>query len=1028
MVHLRLLSSGGKKRVLRWIFASLFLLLVLAYNIAFYPPVFEKILIRGLTGVIPGRITAHVEKASLFRGFVFKDVEVRSENSPFFKASHVTLSYHLPSLLIGHIGIRDFSLVRPEIFLIKKNGVWNTDEVFGPPANKEPEPETPPRKSISTYVAVKLYGKFVIQDLHFNMDVQGKEAQFLDVDHLDLHAAFITRTFQEVPLNLHAFELFDTLMIGLAPNRPVNVVHRGAGDVSGEVKLPFFIFRDVSRGEPEFNSRFHLNTGNLTLHKNGRSLQPQVRLYYNVVYDAKKDSLRLGRLLAEQSGSAWLDLSANVDRLTSKNPSITLDMKQSHMDLTSVETILNFLGTTMNLHGNLSLFPLHMEGPLQSVSMNGSLRGNAVSLKAGNLYHSIPDLHLDMSAKMDLLQYMPVDVPEEKKERSGLAFGVFHSLLVPDLFVSYNNATIRGNAKIMPGEGVLVDLIVSRLRLAPFAGPSMDGVASGQIRLQSPESFRDLDVKSELHVSETRLRMQDSRSAPLELGLVANGKIGTGDTTTVSMDKLLLTVQNQSGVNLLTLNSATDMSFGELQNIQFHIKDLTVRYADLHSSLPGNLRYTLAPYRSYLDDGVKVSGSFGMRGTKDVTNITTDMMLAMPGIHLMDLAVHTSVSLSEKKTLIEDLKMTGLRGALLGTIKGSINKVDGKSVPDLTVNLGLSSKTLFAIHKNLALQGGLLMDFKIQADSVRGNVNANDLSLEIYTDCDAQSACKKMRIEKMNLALPIFHDLKIARPALLADSPAGLTFDAAQFRGDANLTIQFIASTHNPRGAIVKDGYFYSGSLLPGRGPGVSASLEYRKNVLYIKWLRYQIFRPKAREGNDVWVADGRIEGRDVFFNLADLSPRSMEFGGVMQIQNFDLEPYLPASRSNYDGVISAEMGFRGKDLGNALYNSDLRLSVYRLSREFSGFATRVVMPGQVAGFIVKSALEIPSITLELQNGLVYTTIGIARKDVRSFTTALSFIMKPTGEEIRQERIPLAQFLDRARSEVEAGVKVEERQ
>jgi hypothetical protein len=96
-------------------------------------------------------------------------------------------------------------------------------------------------------VAVKLYGKFVIQDLHFNMDVQGKEAQFLDVDHLDLHAAFITRTFQEVPLNLHAFELFDTLMIGLAPNRPVSVVHRGAGDVSGEVKLPFFIFRDVSR-------------------------------------------------------------------------------------------------------------------------------------------------------------------------------------------------------------------------------------------------------------------------------------------------------------------------------------------------------------------------------------------------------------------------------------------------------------------------------------------------------------------------------------------------------------------------------------------------------------------------------------------------------------------------------------------------------------------------------------------------------------------------------------------------------------
>src|SRR6185295_14198337 len=99
------------------------------------------------------QISLQVERASLFRGFIFKNLEVRSGDAVFFRADHLTLSYFLPSLLIGHIGVRDFSLVRPEIFLKKRNGKWNFEEIFGP-GSPEPEPsakESPLPERIFTY-------------------------------------------------------------------------------------------------------------------------------------------------------------------------------------------------------------------------------------------------------------------------------------------------------------------------------------------------------------------------------------------------------------------------------------------------------------------------------------------------------------------------------------------------------------------------------------------------------------------------------------------------------------------------------------------------------------------------------------------------------------------------------------------------------------------------------------------------------------------------------------------------------------
>lgn len=1018
--------QSGKRRFGRRVLIGFFLLIVLAYNIAFYPPVFQRILSSLVPGIAGGQLKLRVERASLFRGFVVKDIELHSGGTTLFRAESATLSYFLPSILVGHIGIRDLSLVKPEILLRKKDGTWNFEELTGKSEEStEPDaPSDPLPDVISTYVALKVYGKIVVRDLRFTLDMPD-DGEYLDINHFSLHLAFITRTFQEIPLSPRAFTLFDTLILGVAPDSPVSIERRGAGGIRGQLSMPFFLYREALKGETEFSSRFHLNTTNLVLEQKGRQLVPNARIYYSIAYDAHKDRLNLSRLLIEQDKHPWLDLSAGADGVTREVPSVHLEVHKSEIGLDSLENLLVFLGARMGLSGTASLYPLKISGPMDKLAMSGKFQADGVAFRTGGLHHRIPMARLDLSALLGLAHMLPAGKPARE---GSLAFGVFHKLSVPELLIGYNEARLRGNAVIEPGQGMTADIVVSGLALTPFSAPAFDGIASGQLKVKSPENFQSFAIRSELHLSQARYRMDQSRSSPMELGLIVDGNVGLGDATTVDLDKVVLTASNSQGINLVTLRASSNMVIGESQSYGLNVKELSVKYADLHSTLPGGLRYSLSPYRSYLDKGLAMHGTALFKSLGKASSLNTDLSIAIPGIDLKDLRMTGGLGFSPAGTSIDNMRLTGLRGALQVSAAGKIVKTPEGSKPDLKVALSLASQSLFAIHRNLAIQGGLKMDFDIKSDAVRGNVAANDLSAEIYTDCEEQVCRKKYRLERMNLLLPVFHDLKLKDPALLAEAPTGLTFDSTAFRAKPNLSVQFIASSHSPRGEASKDGFFYAGALLPDRPPGLTASLEYRKNVLYFQWLKYQIFRPKSRTGSDVWVTDGSLEGRDVFFNLADAHPQSMEFGGRIQVQNFDLEPFLPRSRSDYDGIISAELQFKGRNLDNALYNTTARLSVFRLSREFSGFATRIVMPAQVAGAIVKSALEIPSITVELQNGLVYTAIGIARKDIRSFTNFLSFFIKPTGEEIRQERIPLAQFLERAKSEVEAGVTPEESQ
>jgi hypothetical protein len=138
-----------------------------------------------------------------------------------------------------------------------------------------------------------------------------------------------------------------------------------------------------------------------------------------------------------------------------------------------------------------------------------------------------------------------------------------------------------------------------------------------------------------------------------------------------------------------------------------------------------------------------------------------------------------------------------------------------------------------------------------------------------------------------------------------------------------------------------------------------------------------------------------------------------MEYGAYLSIHDLNVEPYFPKAGSSYDGVISATANVRGANLADPLRNLNARLAVYRISKDFTGLAVRIMVPSDILARIVNNTLEIPSMSAELRGGLVYTTIQVRSSGVIS----LSRLVKPADEMIRQERIPLAEFLERTRRE-----------
>ncbi|MCB1316058.1 MAG: hypothetical protein KDK27_08900, partial [Leptospiraceae bacterium] len=618
----------------------------------------------------------------------------------------------------------------------------------------------------------------------------------------------------------------------------------------------------------------------------------------------------------------------------------------------------------------------------------------------------------------DLYPFLPaVKPPESYEPDQNLAFGLFYNLNAPDLRLIYNNARLDGDIAITPEEGVRANIDVANLNIAQFAPEYIQGLVNGNIRFTSPETFKQLSVAGNVNLRNGRYTIDRSRSGYQSLNLNTRATLFLDrKDVELEINDLTLNGRNAEGAPMLHLNAGGKLAFGDEQVYDTDIHRLQIDYQNLRPSLPGSIRYMLGPYQTYLSRGLGLNGDLTMR-VSDSFSILSDNTLSIPFLKVDDLRIVNRLHFEENRIRFEKVDLQAFRGSLTAALQGVLQKRADEWTPTLNVSMHIERPELYQVHDNLRLQGLASLEADVNGDRARGRVFIQDLDVEYFEGvCStANPDCYSVYVQDLNLDLPFLHDVAWRDPLQLSQNP-GKTYMQDYGQGQqSNFVIGSVHSSHNPRGEFAPGRFYYIGAPANQNVSGLAARLDYKKNVLIADHLRVRMYQPPDGSGPNAngWQAEGAIDSRELYLNLADLNTENMEAGINLAIKNLNLEPFLPRSKSNYDGIISADARLESTNLKEPLYNTTALVSIHRISPEFSGFVTRILMPAQIVALIVRNTLEIPAMRAELKGGLVYSYIKIQR--ARMFP---GILISPGSDEIKQERMPLAQFLDRARSEV----------
>lgn len=1007
--------------------ASIVLVLIFAYHVLFSAPVVSK----GLRGLMPETVELQlrVKSSSLFFGFVFDDVVLtdRVSGDVIFSADQVRLKWFLPGFLAGQIGLREVGLRNPSIFMIRRNDRWNT-AVFQSEVKEKRTPGRPAssKESIELYLPVRLYGALRIEGLRFLLEDHAAERlRRLEISNVDLHVGMVTKTFHRVPLNLDSLQLFDSLFFALNPLRPVQFAYSEFDRIEGKPLFMLKIYRETLEHGTAFLSRLRIDTRDLTHTRAGVEMPFGLRMEHDIRYDPSGERFIIRRFRLVSGPDIWLSLAGDFRRDEQGFHHLELRMQESHINLDRIRPLARRLtNNVVDIGGRLSLYPLLITGRMDRLTARFGLTGENLFVRVRNSRHSVPVAQMNVHGSVDVYATGLLSVPEAYTADHSLAYGVVREAYLEDLDLSYNGASLKGSGSLLPEQGIGLDLNLKNLSLAQFTAPRLMALGSADLQARSGTDLRRISVLGRVQLGGMRYLLDRSLSGTQNLVLDTDFDVILGEEAVeVDIRKASLTGTDRQGESLLRLLADGNLSFADTQSYTIRLSGLDVYYDRLRPLLPGNLRADLESLRPYLEKGAHVDGNARIYREPDKQLVQGNVSLVLPSVSADGLHLAVDMTAAENEVQFHRLHVSGLRGALHADLTGFILGPPEDRRPHLDFRLNLSRQGMLPVHENVQLDGTVDIVAAIRPERVAGKIDIRKLNL-IYSNhaCVQKVAgCTRYTIEDLNFSLPFVHSNRM-RPLRYATLMNPDLID--RFPEKPNVTLKSVWSNRSPDGLLVENGFYFLGAPAEGARPALEATLSYRRNILESRLLRISTYRSLKPGENTVapvykapsgisYVSNGTVEVRNLFFNLADLNPASMEYGGRLSIHDLNVEPYFPRADSSYDGIISATATVSGRDLSDPLRNVNARLAVYRISKDFTGLAVRIMVPSDIIARLVNNTLEIPAMSLELRGGLVYTTIHVRSSGFISF----SRLVKPADEMIRQERIPLAEFLERTRQE-----------
>ena len=1028
----------------RLIFSFLFLLISLlsiSYQYLMLPDVLEKLVKNIFDKHTGGKIELKIKKASLFYGFEIENcrLSVRKTKEELLYFKRGRFSTFLPGLLAGEFSLRNLTLEGGRLHIKYKRERWNWGLVFNPKGDQREEEEKEDIKvpdKISLFFPVRLHAKVDLRDFSYYMDVdkdtkegltKAQQRSFaLQVEAIDLQLGLITRTFSEIPLSLEIAYLFDTLALAVNPKKSIRFHFQSQAEIKGSPKLRLFVFRERTRGKAEFHSRFLIDSRDLQFrNKRGGTLNIDWQASYDMFYDSQADRLLVNSLELRNKAEPWFSVRAAVNHLSSVRPSLQLDIKDAYIDLQKIGKLIAGLAAMpkVPVDGKIKIAHISLFGGLDNLRLKSKFEAQNLFLKLGQ-EHRIQKLFMDLDAQLDVHKFIPLQEETTNYQTKGpLAFGLFRYLNLRQFEVLHEKVYLKAEAKISSQKGTEAQISLRDCELGFFTERLLEGKGEAQINLRSSSDFTKTNFDLDLILRNAAYTLRRSRSRPIHLSLRTQGKVDFQKGIKLDLHSLKLRGKNIRGRTLIEFRTQGALAFEDSsQSYLLKKSQLSINTDRLYPTLPQFLSETLAPFRTYMAN--KASKTLALNSpvlrfenTKSKSILLGQGRLEIPALNLNDLDFAMDIQIGEKQILFKKATLRGLRGALAGDLQGKIEKHKEWN-PNLNASFRVFSNTFLRVHENISVQGDLNLKARLLPEKLQASINTNNLNFEFLSgNCKTlnNADCRSLFVHQLVLDnLQIEHLRKpspFSRKTLSGpqNNYEQRSYDIAKY----NFRIGRITSSHNPRREYMQapKRWHYIGR--PGGKPGLRAVLAYQNNTLSIDRIELSRFHLQEKQKRVRWLKNGIIRGKDIYFNLFDLKAENMSAAWKLKIQNLDLEPFLPLSRSNYDGIISADFKGQINSFGDDILEKiKASLIVHQISPEFGGFITRILVPAQVVAFLVRNTLEIPSIKFRLQDGLAYSYIQVQR--ARILPGAL---LSSASEEIKQERMPIAQFLKRAKSE-----------
>ncbi|WP_078127299.1 LIC_11026 family protein [Leptospira alexanderi] len=986
----------------RFYFSLLSLLII--YKLVFNRFTGQFILNGSLQGFIRGTASFTVTKFSLLYGISFENVLLKSDSSfeerPVLSVKELEFSYNLPLIFLGRAKLSKIAVIGLRIDLRQKGGEWNLAKLFPSSPSSPPEKETlsAPLEEISTFAPVSAYFNFELKDIFVHViGESGNSSYKAGLDGFNLAFELDTVRFRKIPLNVRILRLIEVIRFKMNPEKTVRIYFE---DDSKSLDQPFRLGLELSRNEGGvIVSKADIGSDSIPIRIRNRLLAPfGFGLKYEIDYLEKEDKLKLKSLEFKVDQDVWLSGEGEIAGVSSKERNVQFAIRKSSIRL---KPLSDFLSTIpgipkMRLDGELRLAPITISGKDTRLKVTADLSAKDLLISIGGKNHRIPELKLVADS---ILHPLTEESPNVYKP-----IPLLENLELKEFLVTYNGIQLAATGNVVRGSQVDLDLAVQNLNLTDYM-KTLDGILG--LRMKIEGTFHSLNVNGMVQLAGFRFPMGRGKSSPIPINLDLKTRIQFEKPfvpNLVRLDSLSLSTKGAEGRESLMISSVGSLYL--TKGFRMNLTSLMVRTEldRLTPTLPFSLRESLVPVRNNLGNKITLKGEVDYSLVDGDQSVSGKFLFDLPGIQVRDLktdldvkiAKNSSISLSKFDLSVFESKFKMDVGGNLRKASKSEEGVFGDFIPDLKGNIVLKSPKAAYLFKGISFEGLFSIQFRLKNSIANGNLISKNSNFGYANAFCPGEDCKLYQIEGLNAEFPFVHDLSVKTTRNLIDGNKEKFIKTYGRIPSPNFTIKQIVGTHPSISGIPFD------YVKPKNGqPGLSARIDYSENFLKLEYLK-------------VFTLDGLVNGKDILVNVGEGNPEKMEFSAVLQVKDIDLKQLLPPKRRSKidDGKIKADLNVSGRNLADPIPNVNLFFSVFQIGGDFAKSAVNIFTPSNLFTDFIYNSYAVDKIEVELSKGLVYAVIQFKR-------SVLNTIINLENSQISQQRMPLANFLKRARSEID---------